>query len=139
MTDRSPSQAPTHAGGVVYRVHKGKVEFLLITARRQAGEWVLPKGHVEGAEQPDQTAVREVFEEAGVHATVVRRLTDLELTVGGKPQRIVFFLMSAAEEGRRREGRHFGWFGLEEALSRVTFAESRDLIARAALLTETLA
>ena len=131
VTDRS-SAALTHAGGVVYRTRDGAVEFLLVTARYQPGEWVLPKGHIEAGEQPGQAAVREVEEEAGVRTRVVQPLGDLELVVDGQPQRIAFFLMLAAGEGGEREGRRFGWFGLEEALSRVTFAESRELITRAA-------
>lgn len=136
MTDHSPSEALTHAGGVVFRSRDGAVEFLLVTARRQPGEWVLPKGHIEEGEQPDQAAVREVEEEAGVRTRVVQPLGDLELVVYGQPQRIAFFLMLATGDGEDREGRHFGWFGLEEALSRITFAESRELIARAAGLLE---
>jgi hypothetical protein len=72
-----------------------------------------------------------------VRAHVVKPLGDLELAVDGEAQRIAFFLMQAAGEAGDREGRRFGWFQLEEALGRISFAESRALIARAAGLLRT--
>lgn len=55
----------TSSGGVVFL---GKKVLLL---RKINGDWVLPKGKIEAGETPDQTAVREVFEETGIHAEVV--------------------------------------------------------------------
>lgn len=54
----------TSAGGVVFL---GKKVLLL---RKINGDWVLPKGKIEAGETPDQTAVREVFEETGIHAEI---------------------------------------------------------------------
>ena len=129
MNDRSGP--PTHAGGVVYRRRAFGPQFLLITALRRPAEWVLPKGHVEPGESPEQAAVREVAEEAGVRAQVVAPLGDLKLLVGGERQVIRFFLMSAVDDGSEREGRRLGWLGHEEALSRLTYPESRNLIDQA--------
>lgn len=44
-------------------VHKGKVLLLL---HRKLGIWLPPGGHIEENELPDEAAVREVWEEAGV-------------------------------------------------------------------------
>lgn len=55
----------TSSGGVVFL---GKKVLLL---RKINGDWVLPKGKIEEGETPDQTAVREVFEETGIHAEIV--------------------------------------------------------------------
>jgi 8-oxo-dGTP pyrophosphatase MutT (NUDIX family) len=121
----------THAGGVVYRTRASGPQFLLITARREPGEWVLPKGHVEPGESPEQAAVREVAEEAGVRAKVVATLGDVTLLVGGERQVIRFFLMSAVDDGAEREGRRLAWLGHQEALSRLAYPESRNLIDRA--------
>src|SRR5262245_64420127 len=38
----------------------------------------LPKGLVDPGEKPDQTAVREVFEETGITATVIAKLSDIK-------------------------------------------------------------
>ena len=58
----------TSAGGVVFL---GKKVLLL---RKINGDWVLPKGKIEAGETPDQTAVREVFEETGIHGEILHFL-----------------------------------------------------------------
>jgi 8-oxo-dGTP pyrophosphatase MutT (NUDIX family) len=52
-------------------------EFLLVTSRRRPKQWVYPKGHVEDGERPEETAVREVEEEAGVLARITKMLDDI--------------------------------------------------------------
>jgi 8-oxo-dGTP pyrophosphatase MutT (NUDIX family) len=42
--------------------------------RRGRLTWSLPKGHIEAAESAEQTAVREVAEETGVHGEVIAPL-----------------------------------------------------------------
>ncbi|HSP56131.1 MAG TPA: NUDIX domain-containing protein [Dehalococcoidia bacterium] len=56
----------TSAGGIVFR--DGQVLLL----QRTGGEWVMPKGHIEAGESPEAAAMREVLEETGLTATVVR-------------------------------------------------------------------
>ena len=63
-----PAEKPTHAGGLVYRIRRGRLEFLLVTAKRATHLWVYPKGHVEKRETPRETAIREVAEETGIDA-----------------------------------------------------------------------
>jgi len=58
----------TSAGGVVYF---GNAILLL---KKYNGDWVLPKGKVEHLETTRDTAVREVAEESGVKADVLRYL-----------------------------------------------------------------
>ncbi len=55
----------TSSGGVVFL---GKKVLLL---RKINGDWVLPKGKIEAGETPNETAIREVFEETGIHAEIV--------------------------------------------------------------------
>ncbi|WP_295936872.1 NUDIX hydrolase [uncultured Alistipes sp.] len=56
------------AGGVVLN---GRGEWLMIGRN---GRWDLPKGHVEPAETTETAAVREIAEETGVSADIVRPL-----------------------------------------------------------------
>jgi hypothetical protein len=42
---------PTHAGGVVFRICRGRAEYLLVEATNDSNQWVLPKGHVEEGEK----------------------------------------------------------------------------------------
>lgn len=54
------------AGGVIYRVTKaGDLEILLVADHRD--RWMIPKGHIEEGETAQETAMREIGEEAGVH------------------------------------------------------------------------
>jgi 8-oxo-dGTP pyrophosphatase MutT (NUDIX family) len=54
----------TSAGAILYRDTRGRREYLLLKSR--PGDWEFPKGGVEGEEELQQTAIREVEEEAGI-------------------------------------------------------------------------
>lgn len=53
------------AGGIVFRHGKNGVEILLIQDAKD--RWTIPKGHIEEGESAQQTARREIGEEAGLH------------------------------------------------------------------------
>jgi hypothetical protein len=57
-------------GAVVFRDIKGEIRYLLIKNRRSA-HWGFPKGHIEMGETPQQTAMREVLEETGIHVKLI--------------------------------------------------------------------
>lgn len=53
------------AGGIVFRrTEKGAIEILLIQDAKD--RWTIPKGHIEEGETAQQTAKREIGEEAGL-------------------------------------------------------------------------
>ena len=60
----------TSCGGVV--IFRGKVLLLYKNYRNKYEGWVLPKGTVEQGETHEQTALREVLEESGAKATIVK-------------------------------------------------------------------
>ncbi len=55
----------TQFGALCYRVHEGKLQFLLITSRG-TGRWIIPKGWPMDGETPAGAAATEAWEEAGV-------------------------------------------------------------------------
>jgi 8-oxo-dGTP diphosphatase len=59
----------TRAQCIVHRKHK-----VLMVKHRLGGRewWCLPGGGVEGGETPAEAAIRELWEECGVHGTVIR-------------------------------------------------------------------
>jgi 8-oxo-dGTP pyrophosphatase MutT (NUDIX family) len=67
-------------GAVVYRISAEEIEFLAIKSKGDE-HWVIPKGHVEKGESEEETAKREVFEEAGLNVILLDGLrTRVEYT-----------------------------------------------------------
>ena len=140
MTDEIPPPyrgeiiipSPTHAGGVVVRRDGPEPRFLLVTARRQPGLWVFPKGHIEVGETPEQAAVREVVEEAGVEATVVAPIGATEFRSARGPVRAQFYLMDFVSETTPGEDRRLAWMTADEARRALIYEDARLLITRAA-------
>ena len=117
----------THAGGVVYRESPRGPEYLIVRARRDPSVWVLPKGRIERGETCEQAAVREVEEEAGCHAAVIAPLG--QLVFGSVRTRV--YLMRFDHAVTPAEQREVFWGPADEAVKRLTFPDTRDLIARA--------
>ena len=55
------------AGGIVFRRRNGQIEILLIQDAKD--RWTIPKGHIEEGETAQETALREIGEEAGLKET----------------------------------------------------------------------
>lgn len=121
----------THAGGIVVRRDGPEPRFLLVTARLQPQQWVLPKGHIEPGETPEQTAVREVKEEAGVDASIVEPIGSLKFAGRQGDVHSVFFLMEFLAEGPLEERRHRVWMSLADARRAVPYGDAQHLLARA--------
>jgi mutator protein MutT len=126
---------PTHAGGVVVRRVGSDLRVLLVTATRQAHQWVFPKGHIETGETPEQAAIREVEEEAGVVAAVNEPIGTLEFRNARGMVRAQFYLMTFVSEGPPGEDRRRGWFTVDEARHALGYEDSRMLVTRAATLS----
>ncbi|RJP49087.1 MAG: NUDIX domain-containing protein [Anaerolineaceae bacterium] len=100
---------------------EGKV---LLTRRRDNGQWCLPSGGMEAGESPSETAVREVFEETGLHVRVTRLVgvysdpNQLVMYVDGNKVQIVAIHFEAeitgGNLGLSDETSAFGYFSLEE-------------------------
>ena len=121
----------SHAGGVVARTVGGEREYLLVEASGRPGEWVLPKGHIEPGETPEEAAVREVQEEAGVRAEIIARAGDSEYAVGGQTVRVLFFLMRYQGETGGQEDRARAWHRYQDALRRLRFDDTRRVVTQA--------
>lgn len=124
---------PAHAGGVVFRKRWWrKTKYLLVEAKDDPKQWVLPKGHVEECEQHRETAVREVLEESGVWASIVGDLSDATWLVDGSAVTTRFFLMRAIGRGLRQEkDRRHEWLTLQEAIAKASHIETRELLEKA--------
>jgi 8-oxo-dGTP pyrophosphatase MutT (NUDIX family) len=125
--DSSSGSAITHAGGVVFRRTRDQVEYLLVRAKVPPDAWVFPKGHIEAGETAGEAAEREVLEEAGIRAKIVRPIGTIRLEPNSSA---AMFLMSNIESGGTAE-RELAWLDLTAALAALTFKESKDLLLHA--------
>jgi len=119
------------------------------SAKRKSGNQgqilALPKGIVDPGEDAAQTAVREVFEETGVRAAIITKLTDIKYVYvrsWGDKQRvfkIVSFFLLRYEGGEidnvtremRIEVKQALWIPLEGAERRLSYRGERDVIRKA--------
>jgi 8-oxo-dGTP pyrophosphatase MutT (NUDIX family) len=130
LTDRL-----THAGGVVYKIEEGP-KFLIVKSSKDPSQWVLPKGHIRHGtmESARRAAIREVKEETGCTAKIVRKIGVSEYRFENENLRIMFFLMRL-DEGKPRikaEERDIKWLGREEAVATLQFEDSKKLVTAAA-------
>jgi 8-oxo-dGTP pyrophosphatase MutT (NUDIX family) len=98
---------------------------------------VIPKGHLEPGETPEEAARREILEEAGVVADIVAPLGVLNFQFRGEAVHTMVYLLAYQGEAPPAEERECHWGTFQETLARLTFPDTRDLLARArALLQE---
>ena len=126
------------AGGVVVR--DGQVITIVPVKRAADGSRVLglPKGHLDGAETPEEAARREVAEETGVDAELLERLGDVEYRYerrGRAINKVVRFYLFAYRSGDVADHDHeieeASWMALEQAAEQLTYAGEREMVRRA--------
>jgi 8-oxo-dGTP pyrophosphatase MutT (NUDIX family) len=129
------------AGGVVFRLRDGGgfEAVLILTHERR---WQLPKGWIEEGEAPEQTAVREVREEAGVEAEIVGPLGEIAYTFvssyDAEPARIrkrvhMFILryIAGSTDDHDDEVIDARWVEIAEAESILAFKDEQRMMAKA--------
>lgn len=104
---------------------------LVVQSSRDPRHWVLPKGHIDPGETPEETAVREVREEAGVVGEIEAELGVDAYATDREDVRALYFLMRFAGEVPADEDRELCWLPFEEAQERVSFEGARALVAAA--------
>lgn len=128
----------TSAGGIVYRLDRGKPRYLLI--RDSYRNWGFPKGHLESGEQPEAAAIREVAEETGLTSLELHGLVDTvewNFRFRGRPiHKICHFFLMEAVHRRTRPQREEGitacrWLSFEQAMRLVSYRNARDVLKRA--------
>ena len=129
------SNAPVDraAGGVLLHEIDGELR-VAVVHRGRYDDWTLPKGHVDRGETWEETARREVFEEAGVEGEIVGVASIIGYWVGDEPKIVLFYPMRVVEDGKTREPDadevlEVVWWTREEALERLTFDQEREVLA----------
>ena len=121
----------SHAGGIVFRPTPSGPSFLIVQSARNPEHWVLPKGHIDPGETPEETAVREVEEEAGVVAEVIEPIGDSKFVAARGPVSARFYLMRARGTVPASEDREIAWLPYDDARARLSFDDQRRLLAKA--------
>lgn len=123
----------TSAGGLVTQGDQA----LLIGRHDKKGRtlWSLPKGHIEPNETPEQAAIREVKEETGIDAQIVKHLGTIDfwfMADGKRIHKTVHHYLMAAIGGvlepQTIEVDEVAWFPLENVSTRLAYSDERKLI-----------
>lgn len=117
------------AGGVVVR--DGQVA---LVHRPRYDDWTLPKGKLDRGESFEDAAVREVEEETGLRARLVRELPATHYEVDGRPKIVRYWLMEVDDESPfvpNDETDELRWLAPDEALRLLTYDRDRDVLGSA--------
>ena len=123
------------AGGVVVRNGDGGPE-ILVVHRPRYDDWSLPKGKLHADETFEQAAAREVEEETGVAVRLRDEIGSVRYADRrGRPKLVRYWLMEADDHttsiGAPDEVDEARWVSVPQALSLLTYAHDRELVARA--------
>lgn len=128
---------PVQYGAICWRMHRGKVEVLLITSR-DTGRWVIPKGWPMDKRSPAQAAMQEAWEEAGVRGQINEaalgnfnylKILSPKRSVQCAVQVFALRVSELADKFPEKKERRRKWFAAEKAAGKVMEPELRDLLA----------
>ena len=127
----------TSCGGVV--IYRGKILTLYKSYRNKYEGWVLPKGTVEAGERYEDTAIREVREEAGVQASIVKYIgkSQYSFTVPEDTveKEVHWFLMTADSYYSKPQREEYfvdsGYYKFHEAYHLLKFSNERQILEKA--------
>lgn len=122
-------------GAVVYRIINGGVRYLLIKNRRSSN-WSFPKGHVEEGETSEETAKREVLEEAGIRIKIFPGfVSKSQYTIQNRIQKTVqIFAATTSDEQTRiqpEEIEDYIWLPFESAHNYLKFENDKAILKEA--------
>ncbi len=125
------------SGGAVVSVRNGLPHVALIATRNRT-RWGLPKGAVSAGETSEQAAIREVREETGIDAEIVKLLDTIEYYFRAGDtlirKRVDFYLMryvGGELTPQLSEVDDVEWVELGEAISRASFESEKKLLESA--------
>ncbi len=127
----------TSCGGVV--IFRGKILLLYKNFRNKYEGWVLPKGTVEQGEAHKETALREVLEETGAKACIMKYVGQSEYTFT-VPEGIVakcvhWYLMTTESYYSKPQREEYfmdsGFYKYHEAYHLLKFPNEKQILEKA--------
>ena len=119
-------------GAVVFRRINEEYRFLLIKNRR-SNHWGFPKGHMEQGETRQETAIREVLEETGLHITIFDGFcSESRYRIGAKIEKRVDVFLACTTDTQtviqKEEIEDYIWLRYPEALQMLKFENDREIL-----------
>ena len=131
------------AGAIIFRRENNKIYYLLLhypsSTKAPKEYWDFPKGHIEKGEKLEETAKREVKEEAS--------LKDIEFVPGFKEsikyfykwkgknifKTVTFFIAQSKTKDAKLSYEHidYKWLSFKEALKQITFDNAKEILKKA--------
>ena len=118
------------AGGVVAR-DDGRVA---VVHRPRYDDWTLPKGKLDAGESFEQAALREVEEETGLRARLVRELPPARYDVRGRPKVVRYWLMAVVDDPGfelNDEVDQLRWLSPADAMALLTYDRDKEVLSAA--------
>jgi 8-oxo-dGTP pyrophosphatase MutT (NUDIX family) len=135
------------AGGVVFRFRDDRLEIVLC-GRTDLDLWGLPKGTPNPGESIEDTAIREVTEETGLHVRIVAPIGTISYWFVRTRERLRYhklvhhYLMVPIGGDLSLHDHEYdrvAWFAYEEALEHLTYPNEAAIVRKAAELAVALA
>jgi 8-oxo-dGTP pyrophosphatase MutT (NUDIX family) len=131
----------TSAGGLVMDAARESAVLIGRLDRNGKLLWSLPKGHIEDGETIEQTAVREVKEETGISAHVLRLLGTIDYWFVAERRRVhktVHHFLLEAVGGELSdedvEVTEVAWVPVADLETKLAYADERKLVRQARTL-----
>jgi 8-oxo-dGTP pyrophosphatase MutT (NUDIX family) len=127
----------TSCGGVV--IFRGKILVLYKNYKNRYEGWVLPKGTVEHGETHEETALREVYEEAGTKAHIISYIGkshyNFRVAEDWVEKEVHWYLMMADSYYSRPQKEEYfldsGYYKYYEAYHLLKFANEKQMLEKA--------
>ena len=124
------------AGVIVFRIENGRPLYLLL---KHPSYWGFPKGHLEDGETEEDTARRELAEEAGLTEVEIvpdfREVIEYWFKKEGHSihKKVIFFLARTENPDLTLSSEHedAGWFDFVESERRARYRSQRALLRKA--------
>ena len=124
-------------GGIV--IFRGKILLLYKNYKNKYDGWVLPKGTVEQGERHEETALREVREETGVRASIIKYIGKSQYSFvvpeDTVEKEVYWYLMYAENYYSKPQREEFftdsGYYKYHEAYHLLKFANEKQILEQA--------
>ena len=122
-------------GAIVFRKINDEYRYLVIKNKRSV-HWSFPKGHVEQGETDEDTALREVLEESGLHIEIIPGFkTTSQYQIQGRVEKTVNIYVAKTDDTntiiQESEIEDYSWLTYEAALKRLRFDNDKKILTEA--------